>query len=268
LIVSSPSAALVSTPDHPATVALVLTSGFYTGPQDELLYSTTAIAAASDGSVWLSSNGLYLYSASQGGFVQASTWSTYGTTRSGFGAYIAPVNARLAYFMTTQGGPTGIARYSDSATSAIAALPDGDVPSAITASADGTLWANGSSGKLYAHDTAADTWTTIDAPPGQLLSLSVANASTVYALTSATGASSLYAYANGAWSHAATACPSDATWLGGCLDGSYWAAASVGLVLVLPDGTSKVFLKPADMTIIGGYTAASRYGSPPSRGRR
>lgn len=257
---SSPSAPLISTPAHPASVALVLTSGFYTGPQDQLLYSTTAIAAASDGSVWLSSNGLYVYGASQGGFVQASTWSTYGTTRSGFGAYIAPVNARLAYFLTTQGGATGVAQYSAGTTSAIAALPGGDVPSAITASADGMLWATGSSGKVYAYDPSAGTWATIGAPPGQLLSLSVANASTVYALTSAAGGSALYAYANGAWAHATTACPSDATWLGGCLDGSYWAAADFGLVLVLPDGTSKTFLKPADVTIIGGYTAASRYG--------
>jgi hypothetical protein len=37
LLVSSPSAPLVSTPEHPATVALVLTSGFYSGPQDQLL---------------------------------------------------------------------------------------------------------------------------------------------------------------------------------------------------------------------------------------
>jgi hypothetical protein len=251
---------MVSTTEHPVSVGLVLTSGFYSGPHDQLLYSTTSIAAASDGSVWLGSNGLYAYSASAGAFVQASTWQTYGTTRD-LGPYIAPVNAELAYFMTVQGGTTAIAQYAAGTTSALAALPGGDAPSAITASADGTLWATGSSGRIYAYDTAGGTWATIASPPGTLVSLSVANASMVYALATVNGASSLYAYADGAWTPASTACPSDTTWIGACLDGSYWAAASFGLVLVLPGGTSKLFLTPAGTSVIPGtYAAASRYG--------
>ena len=256
----STSSMPISTVEHPASVALVLSSGFYDGPQDQLIFSTTSLAAASDGSIWLGAGSLYVYSASEGSFVPASSWPTFGSSRDGYGAYLAPVNARLAYFMTTQNGPVSIACWSNGATAGIAALPVPDVPVGISASADGTLWAVGGSGRIYAYDATGDRWDTVAPPPGRVASLSVANASTAFALTTEGNGGTLYRYANGAWTQPSTVCPPGASWIGACVDGSYWVAAPIGLVLVLPDGGSKVFIKPSDVTIVGGYAAASRYG--------
>jgi hypothetical protein len=237
------------------TVGVVLTSGIYPGPFDQDLYATNGIAAASDGSLWITSDdGLMLFSASQGGFVDASSSPPF--VGSSFGPSIAPVRAALAYYMT---GAGGIVSYDAGSSTTIAALPNGAAPSAITASPDGTLWALASGTDIYAYDASANAWSAVAAPPVAPVCLSVQSADAALALVQQNGTSSLYAYANGTWTAATTFCPPDASWLGACYDGSYWVADATGPTLVLANGTTQPFPLPAGMSYFGGYTAGSRY---------
>jgi hypothetical protein len=239
----------------PTTVALVLTSGIYPGPFDNELFSTGTIAAASDGSVWLLTiDGLWTYS-SANGFVEVISLSP---TTMGPAPNLAPVNADLVYYIT--GSPSVITCYQSQNTSTMPALPGGDTPNAISAAADGTLWAQGASNTLYAYDAANGTWTQVASPPGTVLVLSVGSASYALALVN-NGGPQLYSYAAGTWTNVTTAANVAAVWIGACLDGSYWFAEKGGApVLVLPNGTVKAFAAPPGTTAAGSYAAGSRYG--------
>ncbi len=241
---------------NPVTVALVLTSGIYPGPIDEQLLSTSAMAAASDGSLWItSSNGLFQYSTSTGAFEPMSNVEPYF---SQFGPYLAAVNAALAYWLTTgTNSQCTVSCYTPSGVTTLPPLPGTDTPTAISAGADGTLWVIGAAGAMYSYNAASSAWTAMSSPPGQLLSLSVGGASTILALTAG---AEIYAYANGAWTLQTTTNVIDASWLGACLDGSYWLGTENGPTLVLPGGAEMTFQIPAGTQVYGMYAAGSRYG--------
>ena len=174
------------------------------------------------------------------------------------GPYLAAVNAALAYWIgTSANGEPVVSCYSPGGVTTLPPLPGTDTPAAVSAGADGTLWVIGAAGTMYSYAAAASTWTAMPAPPGQLLSLSVGGASTILGLTAD---AQIYAYANGAWTLQATTNIIDATWLGACLDGSYWLGTESGPTLVVAGGAAVPFQIPAGTQIYGMYAAGSRYG--------
>lgn len=240
--------------------AFVLTSGVYPGPFDNNSFSTFAIGAALDGSVWVTTqDGLSAYSREKGEFELIASASPI-TGKPGLTPYIAPVDYLHVYLITVDGsGATGVSYYDQSAASQVTqlpALPNGDSPEAITASADGTLWCVGAQGTPYTF--ASGTWSAQPAPPGALLSLSAGGASFVLALVTENGAPAIYSWNGSAWLPFAGAASPGANWITACADGSYWSGSVEGLTVTLPDGVTTKAFAFAGLTL-GYFASASRY---------
>lgn len=256
---SSSLSGRASSAAEPAAIAMVLTSGYYNGPSDPHVGDMDVLSATADGAIWIiSARKLYLYSTSAGKFVPTSTWTA---VISDSPMPLAAVNGSHAYFLTDQNGRIEIASYTAGApgtTTALAPLPEGDVPTIVTAGADGTLWTIGGSGNIYAYDGATAQWTTIAQPPGELYLLSVGGAAAVYALVLTTSPQ-VYRYDDGSWTLVTITGPLDNPWIGACPDGSLWFTPSGdSITLRLPDGTQIAMPYPTYLQA-EPVSAASRY---------
>ena len=218
----------------------------------------TSYGAGSDGSVFVNENGVFVTFDPTAGMVILQDGAVLPNMNELTSCFIAPVSASLCYFIqvldsvvvSQYSGTTGITN--------LPPLPNAVVPAAVSASGDGTMWVTGADGIPYAYDPSSSTWSAIAAPPGTLQLISVGSASFILALvTQNDGTNTIEQYVAGSWQPLAGA-PAGATWIGACLDGSYWSWAGPPTLTLMTGGTTIPFDIPKSEICV--FAAANRYG--------
>ncbi|MFZ6720054.1 hypothetical protein [Undibacterium sp. Ji49W] len=218
---------------HAARPAL----GFRTGISPALAYPETmenqALAVAADGSIWtLTMNSVGQFSHSLGRLNKVCDNKLYRPTPFGFPRHLAPVNFQQAFFIQSKNNAAVVMQYrqdfpkDDGFVKTLAALPDNDVPSAISAGSDGCMCVLGNSGHAWLYK-GAEGWQKLAAPAGtRLLQVSVGAADFILALTRQDGQDQLLRLQNGTWVKHNTLQHQGVTWIGACEGKEYWWATA------------------------------------------
>ncbi|WZP00423.1 DUF4214 domain-containing protein [Isosphaeraceae bacterium EP7] len=149
---------------------------------------------------------------------------------------IAAIGANEAYAVVERVRPLpSILHVLNGATSYLPNLPGSDIPTQVAAGPDGTVWALGQSGGIYAYSAVGQAWTSISTDGYAIKSISVGSADNIWALT-ASGAGLQYSSATGFQPDSFL--KSDVLAIQATFDGAVWAVAGVGT-------SNYVFMKPS-----------------------
>jgi hypothetical protein len=217
--------------------AISFRSGLISAPLTDQLGFVDAFAAAADGSCWaLSDEGLTYFNPLEGWEAVAAPWISDDSAPA-----FAPVHRALVYCLDDTNGRNVVRWTRDDGMSALPAVPNSDRPVGLSAAPDGTLWAIGASGALYAYIDGA--WSVLPSAGGSIRQFSVGSSTFALALMS-DDSSTIMQFDNGAWSafelpsglfRCLSACPDGSTWLLG-MEGelSLWANGSEVESFTLP----------------------------------
>jgi hypothetical protein len=242
-------------------MAIEVAFAFRSGIQPSSAFmGPTSYGAGSDGSIFVNDNGAFITYDPMSGTWPALLGDAVVPNMAAFTTcYIAPVSASLCYFIQMINEVATVSQYA--ATSGITNLPPlpNDVaPAAVSAGGDGTMWVTGADGNPYVYDASSASWSMLTPPAGTLQLISVGSANFILALvTDGDGVNTIQQSVGGAWQALAGA-PVGATWVGACLDGSYWTWSGPPTLTLTTGGTTVPFEIPEGAFY--AFAAANRYG--------
>jgi hypothetical protein len=249
------TAASASPPGFPSLPGFNLDSGVQTLvlPTNFVDYSLFSMSAGSDGVPWFGTHGSL-----QTLNVNTGQLSTSVTSESPVSS-VSAINATEAYAVMSEAptNVTGVYHVTKGAAVALPALPGGDSPSAVSATADGLVWVLGQSGAVYALASGGESWTTIPHGSYAIASISLGSAENVWALTT-DGTALRYTTSTGFQPVDIQGAKVDA--LQATSDGSVWVVQD-GFVFLMAPGTSTWTLAPQQPTGLGStdmFAAGSR----------
>lgn len=240
--------------------------GFRTGISKTLLYpgymENQCIAVAADGSVWtMTRDNLAQYDVGTSELKALCSITLYRRGPFSFPQHLAPVSYQRAYFIQSGNNQPVVFLYQqDEELQQLPSLPDTDLPVAITAASDNTVWVLGRSGKAWNYQAGTRSWLKTEADAGvQLKQLSVGAADFVLAIAKQNGMDTVLRLKDGKFIQHDQFPHSGVSWIGACEGKEYWWSSADmqrgGELHLLADGKIKQSFQVS--TGVSGLTAAT-----------